>query len=105
MRPIILIPARLASTRLPRKPLAPINGRPMIEHVWRRAVDADIGPVVVAVSENETADAIRAVGGEVVMTDADLPSGSDRIFSALQTFDPDGQFDAVRWVGQSGCRR
>ncbi len=94
-RPVVVIPARMASTRFPNKPLADILGEPMIVHVWRRAMDADIGPVVVAAADAEIAAAIRAVGGEAVLTKPDLPSGSDRIFAALAQVDPDGRFDAV----------
>ncbi|MFP6729865.1 MAG: 3-deoxy-manno-octulosonate cytidylyltransferase [Alphaproteobacteria bacterium] len=93
--PVILIPARLASTRLPNKPLAEIAGEPMIVHVWRRAREADLGPVYVACADRAIAEVIEAVGGNAVMTDADLPSGSDRIFAALQKVDPEGSFDAV----------
>ena len=88
--PVILIPARMASTRLPNKPLAICGGAPMIVQVWRRACEADCGRVVVAAAEQEIAEAVRAQGGEAVLTDAELPSGSDRIFAALQQIDPDG---------------
>ncbi len=93
--PVVLIPARLASTRLPGKPLADIGGEPMIVHVWRRAVAAAIGPVVVACAEAEIAAAVRAAGGEAVLTRPDHPSGSDRIFEALGTIDKSGRFDAI----------
>jgi 3-deoxy-manno-octulosonate cytidylyltransferase (CMP-KDO synthetase) len=93
--PIVIVPARLASTRLPGKPLAEIHGEPMIVHVWRRAVEAGIGPVVVACAEREIADAIEAAGGRAVLTRADHPSGSDRIHEALGLVDPDRRFDAV----------
>src|SRR5262245_30897275 len=83
-RTIVLIPARLGSTRLPDKPLAPIAGEPMIVHVWRRATEAAVGPVVVACAEPAIAEAVRAAGGEAVLTDPALPSGTDRIFAALQ---------------------
>jgi len=79
----IIIPARMASTRLPGKPLADIHGQPMIVHVWRRAMEAETGPVLVACAEQEIADAVSAAGGEAVLTDPDLPSGSDRIWQAL----------------------
>ncbi|VUX46872.1 3-deoxy-manno-octulosonate cytidylyltransferase [Candidatus Defluviicoccus seviourii] len=92
---IIMIPARMASTRLPGKPLADILGAPMIVHVWRRACEADAGPVVVACAEPEIADAVTAAGGRAVLTSPDLPSGSDRIFAALEAVDPDGRFDTV----------
>jgi 3-deoxy-manno-octulosonate cytidylyltransferase (CMP-KDO synthetase) len=93
--PIIVIPARLASTRLPGKPLADIHGEPMIVHVWRRAIESKIGPVVVACAEAEIADAVTKAGGQAVLTKPDHPSGSDRIFEALQIVDPDGSHDAV----------
>ena len=93
--PVILIPARLASTRLPNKPLADIAGEAMIVHVWRRAMEADLGPVYVACAEAAVAEAVEAAGGKAVMTDPDLPSGSDRIQDALRTVDPKGAFDAV----------
>lgn len=93
--PVVVIPSRLAATRLPRKPLAELAGAPMIVHVWRRAEEADIGPVVVACAEEEIAAAIRAVGGMAVLTDPDLPSGSDRIHAAVQRFDPERRHDVV----------
>ena len=93
--PVVVIPARMASTRLPNKPLADICGEPMIVQVWRRATEAGIGPVLVACAEQEIADAVTAAGGIAVLTDPDLPSGSDRVHQALQTFDPEGTFDAV----------
>ena len=93
--PVVVIPARLAATRLPDKPLADINGEPMIVHVWRRAMEADIGPVVVAAAEQVVADAVRDAGGRAVLTDPDLPSGSDRIHHALGEADPDARHDAV----------
>jgi 3-deoxy-manno-octulosonate cytidylyltransferase (CMP-KDO synthetase) len=93
--PVVVIPARLAATRLPDKPMADISGAPMIVHVWRRAMDSGIGPVVVACGDQRIAAAIEDAGGIAVMTDPDLPSGSDRVFQALQTFDPDGGHDVV----------
>src|ERR1700731_4042227 len=93
--PIIIIPARMASTRLPGKPLADIHGEPMIVHVWRRAVEADVGPVLVAADDRAVVDAIETVGGRAVMTRADHGSGSDRIFEALGAFDPEGRHDVV----------
>lgn len=93
--PVVLIPARMASTRLPGKPLADIAGLPMIVQVMRRAEAAAVGPVAVACCESAVAEAVRAAGGTAVMTDADLPSGSDRIWQALETLDPDGRHDAV----------
>jgi 3-deoxy-manno-octulosonate cytidylyltransferase (CMP-KDO synthetase) len=92
---IILIPARLASTRLPDKPLAEIGGVPMIVQVWRRACAAEVGPVVVACAERAIADAVAAHGGEARLTDPDLPSGTDRIFQALRALDPERRFQKV----------
>ncbi len=93
--PIVVIPARLASTRLPDKPLADIAGEPMIVHVWRRAREAGIGPVVVACGDAAIAEAVRSAGGDAVMTRPDHPSGSDRVFEAVQAVDPDGAHDIV----------
>jgi 3-deoxy-manno-octulosonate cytidylyltransferase (CMP-KDO synthetase) len=95
MNPIVVIPARLAATRLPRKPLADIGGRPMIARVVERALAADIGPVAVAVDSVEIAEALEGSGAEVVVTREDHHSGSDRVFEALQTLDPDGGHDVV----------
>jgi 3-deoxy-manno-octulosonate cytidylyltransferase (CMP-KDO synthetase) len=80
---LVAIPARMASTRLPGKPLADIGGVPMIVQVWRRACEADVGPVVVACAEQEIADAVTGAGGVAVLTRPDHPSGSDRIHEAL----------------------
>lgn len=93
--PVVLIPARMASTRLPGKPLADILGEPMIVHVWRRAVEAAVGPVVVATDEPAIVTAVEKVGGIAVLTRADHPSGSDRIFEAVELFDPEGRHDVV----------
>ncbi|MBB2159070.1 3-deoxy-manno-octulosonate cytidylyltransferase [Gluconacetobacter sacchari] len=95
MNPIVIIPARMASTRLPGKPLAMIGGRPMILHVLERARAADIGPIVVAVAEPELARVVEDAGGRAVLTDPALPSGSDRVWHALATVDPDGRHDVV----------
>jgi 3-deoxy-manno-octulosonate cytidylyltransferase (CMP-KDO synthetase) len=94
-RPIIVIPARLASTRLPNKPLADIGGRPMIVHVLERALAADLGPVLVACGDEEIAQAVRSAGGQAVMTDPGHPSGSDRVHEAIERLDPDGRHDLV----------
>lgn len=95
MTPIILIPARLGSTRLPNKVLADIAGLPMIVHVLHRAVEAGLGPVAVACGEAEIAAAVRDAGGTAILTDPDLPSGSDRIFAALNDLDPDQHHDVI----------
>lgn len=93
--PVVLVPARMASTRLPGKPLADLHGEPMIVHVWRRACEAGIGPVVVAAAESEIVEAVEAAGGQAVRTRPDHPSGSDRIHEALGRIDPERQYDAV----------
>ena len=95
MEPIILIPARMAATRLPGKPLADIAGAPMIVRVLRQAEAAGAGPVIVAAGDPEIAEAVRAAGGRAVLTDPGLPSGSDRILAALAEADPHGRHDAV----------
>lgn len=94
-RNLVLIPARMASTRLPGKPLLDINGLPMIVHVLRRAEEARIGRVAVATDTPEIASVVKAHGGEAVMTRADHPSGSDRIYEALKALDPGGQAEIV----------
>jgi 3-deoxy-manno-octulosonate cytidylyltransferase (CMP-KDO synthetase) len=95
LNPIVVIPARMGSTRLPGKPLADIAGVPMIVRVWREAVRADVGPVLVAAAEKEIAKAILDAGGKAVLTDPLLPSGSDRVYAAVQQVDPDESYDAV----------
>ena len=95
MNPIVVIPSRMASTRLPGKPLALIAGRAMILHVLDRAREADIGPVAVACADEEIAAAVRADGGTAVLTDPSLPSGSDRVHAALAVLDPQGHHDVV----------
>lgn len=88
---LTIIPARMAATRFPGKPLALVAGEPMIVQVWRRAVEADLGRVVVAAGDREIAEAVRAAGGEAVMTRADHASGSDRVFEAAARIDSDAQ--------------
>jgi len=95
MRPIVLIPARLAASRLPGKPLADIGGQPMIVRVLRQAEAANVGPVAVAAGDAEIGEAVAAAGGRAVLTDPDLPSGSDRILAALATLDPHGHHDVI----------
>jgi 3-deoxy-manno-octulosonate cytidylyltransferase (CMP-KDO synthetase) len=92
---LIVIPARLAATRLPNKPMAPIAGEPMIVHVWRRAVEADCGPVLVATDAEAVRDAVAQAGGEAVMTRPDHASGSDRIHEALLQFDPERRIGTI----------
>ena len=93
--PIVIIPARMAATRLPGKPLADIHGAPMIVHVWRRAMEADVGPVWVATDDERVIEAVAGAGGKAVMTRLDHPSGSDRVFEALGIVDVDGARDVV----------
>jgi 3-deoxy-manno-octulosonate cytidylyltransferase (CMP-KDO synthetase) len=94
-RTLVLIPARMAATRLPGKPLMDIAGVPMIVHVLRRAEAAQIGRVAVATDTPEIAAAVTAHGGEAVMTRADHPSGSDRIYEALGRLDPRREAEIV----------
>ena len=94
-RTLVVIPARMQSTRLPNKPLADIHGVPMIVHVWRRAMAAETGRVVVATDAQEIMAAITAAGGEAVMTRADHVSGSDRVFEAVNKIDAEGDFDII----------
>jgi len=94
-RTLVLIPARMASTRLPNKPLMDIHGLPMIVHVLRRAEEAAIGRVAVATDAAEIADAVKSHGGEAVMTSPDHPSGSDRIHEAMRKLDPGGGAEIV----------
>ncbi len=93
--PIILIPARLAATRLPDKPLLDIAGEPMIVHVWRRAAASGLGRAAVATDSERIAEAVTRAGGEAVLTRADHPSGSDRVWEALRRLDPGGRHDVV----------
>jgi 3-deoxy-manno-octulosonate cytidylyltransferase (CMP-KDO synthetase) len=95
MNPIVLIPARMAATRLPGKPLADIGGTPMIIRVLRQAQAANAGPVAVAAGDSDIVAAVEAAGGRAVLTDPDLPSGSDRILAALEQLDPLENHDAV----------
>jgi 3-deoxy-manno-octulosonate cytidylyltransferase (CMP-KDO synthetase) len=92
---LVLIPARMASTRLPGKPLADINGTPMIVQVARRAMEANVGRVMVAVDDQDVFNAVQAAGFEVVMTRADHQSGSDRIYEAMTSADPDGKVEFI----------
>jgi 3-deoxy-manno-octulosonate cytidylyltransferase (CMP-KDO synthetase) len=92
---VILIPARMASTRLPGKPLADIAGEPMIVHVLRRAQAAKIGEAIVATDSEAVATAVEKAGGRALMTRSDHVSGSDRIFEALEALDPEHRLDIV----------
>src|SRR5580692_6243512 len=95
MTPIVIIPARLAASRLPGKPLADIGGVLMIVRVLRQAERAGVGDVAVAAGDAEIVAAVEAAGGRAVLTDPDLPSGSDRVLAALDALDPEGRCDVV----------
>ena len=95
MRPIVVIPARMAATRLPGKPLAEIAGRPMIAHVLDRAREAGIGPLAVAAGEPEIVAAARDAGAQAVLVADDVPSGTDRVQRAMAVLDPEGRYDVV----------
>lgn len=92
---LIVIPARMQATRLPGKPMVDIAGEPMIVQVWRRAVAAKLGRVIVATDSTDVVSAVSAVGGEAVMTRDDHASGSDRIFEAIGATDPEGRADII----------
>jgi 3-deoxy-manno-octulosonate cytidylyltransferase (CMP-KDO synthetase) len=95
MNPIVIIPARMAASRLPGKPLADIGGTPMIVRVLRQAEAAAIGPVAVAAGDAVIVAAVEAAGGRAVLTDPELASGSDRVLAALAALDPEGDHDVV----------
>ncbi len=95
MRPLVVIPARMAATRLPGKPLADIHGAPMIVHVWRRAVASAVGPVVVAAGDEEILRAVAAAGGRALLTRPDHISGSDRVWEAVEIVDPQAHHDVI----------
>jgi 3-deoxy-manno-octulosonate cytidylyltransferase (CMP-KDO synthetase) len=92
---LVVIPARMASVRLPDKPLADIHGEAMIVHVWRRAREADIGPVIVAAAEQQIVDAVTAAGGQAVLTDPNHASGSERVWEAVKYYDPRGDYSKI----------
>ena len=95
MNTLIIIPARLESTRLPNKPLADIKGLPMVIHVLNKGLESSCGDVIVATSNIEIYDVVRSYGEKAIMTNPDHPSGSDRIFEALNIFDPDKQYKNI----------
>ena len=97
--PLVIIPARMGSGRLPGKPLADIAGVPMVGHVWGRARAAQVGEVVVAAAEAEIAAAVRALGGRAVLTDPALPSGTDRVRAAAEALDPGGGRPVINLQG------
>ncbi|MER2519716.1 MAG: 3-deoxy-manno-octulosonate cytidylyltransferase [Bdellovibrionales bacterium] len=94
-RPVIIIPSRMASTRLPGKPLADINGLPMIARVLKQAEASKVGPVIVACDDAQVKAAVEKAGGKAVLTKPDHPSGSDRIWEALNALEGNEAYDAV----------
>jgi 3-deoxy-manno-octulosonate cytidylyltransferase (CMP-KDO synthetase) len=95
LTPLIVIPARLASTRLPNKPLAMIGDASMIVQVVRRAREAQIAPVLVACDSEAIAEAVRRDGGDAILTDPALPSGSDRVWQAVCAYDPEEKYNVI----------
>ena len=95
MKTLILIPARMASLRFPNKPMALICGKPMIQRVWEQAMASDLGEVIVACSETEVLECIMSLGGKAILTDPNLPSGTDRIYEAIKNKDNINEFDSI----------
>lgn len=95
MKTAIIIPARMASQRFPNKPMAKINGTPMIERVWRQGINSKVGDVYVACSENEVFNLITSKGGKAIMTDPDLPSGTDRVFTAFNLLENKNDYESI----------
>lgn len=95
MNALIIIPARLASTRLPNKPLADINGKPMIVRVMEQAQKANIGPVIIASGDKEITEVISKAGGRAIDTDPDLASGSDRVYQAFLQIKNHQEYDVI----------
>ena len=95
MKNVIIIPSRMESSRLPGKPLAEIEGLPMIVHVYHRALEADCGEVIVAAGDKEICEVIKKHGGEAILTKSSHPSGSDRIHEALNIFDPEKNYENI----------
>ncbi|MDA9620881.1 3-deoxy-manno-octulosonate cytidylyltransferase [Pelagibacteraceae bacterium] len=95
MKTAIIIPARMASQRFPNKPMAKINGTPMIERVWRQGINSKVGDVYVACSENEVFNLIISKGGKAIMTDPNLPSGTDRVFAAFNLLDNRHDYESI----------
>ncbi len=95
MKTIIMIPSRMASSRFPGKPMVKINGKPMIQRVWQQAINSNVGDVVVACSENEVFELITNLGGKAILTNPNLPSGTDRIYSALIQMPKHNEYDFV----------
>ena len=95
MKTIIIIPSRLASSRFPNKPLALIDGIPMIQRVWEQAIKSKIGPVIVACCDNQVFELIDSLGGTPIMTSAEIPSGTDRIYEAIKNYPNLNQYESL----------
>ena len=95
MKTVIIIPARMASQRFPNKPMAKINGIPMIERVWRQGINSKVGDVYVACSEDEVFNLVISKGGKAIMTDPNLPSGTDRVFAAFNLIDNKDDYESI----------
>ena len=95
MKTLILIPARMASLRFPNKPMVRIQGKPMIQRVWEQAIASNLGDVIVACSEKVVFECITSLGGRAILTDPNLPSGTDRIFEAIKNKNNIHQFDSI----------
>ena len=95
MKTAIIIPARMASQRFPDKPMAKINGIPMIERVWRQGINSNVGDVYVACSEDEVFNLIISKGGKAIMTDPNLPSGTDRVFAAFNLLENKHDYESI----------
>ena len=95
MKTAIIIPARMASQRFPNKPMAKINDIPMIERVWRQGINSKVGDVFVACSEDEVFNLIISKGGKAIMTDPNLPSGTDRVFAAFNLLENKDDYESI----------
>ena len=95
MKTAIIIPARMASQRFPNKPMAKINGIPMIERVWRQGINSKVGDVYVACSEDEVFNLVISKGGKAIMTDPNLPSGTDRVFAAFNLLENKDDYESI----------
>ncbi len=95
MKTAIIIPARMASQRFPNKPMAKINGIPMIERVWKQGINSKVGDVYVACSEDEVFNLIISKGGKAIMTDPNLPSGTDRVFAAFNLLENKDDYESI----------
>ena len=95
MKTAIIIPSRMSSKRFPNKPMAKINGIPMIERVWKQGINSKIGDVYVACSEDEVFNLISSKGGKAIMTDPNLPSGTDRVFAAFNLLDNKDEYESI----------